>query len=43
VAAWFATPDSDLFFDEEETPVSPPDWLRTGRPPARVAELAAEQ
>jgi hypothetical protein len=43
VASWFATPDSDLFFDDEETPVSPLDWLRTGRPPGRVAELAAEQ
>ncbi len=38
---WFTTPHPDLRPDaEEEQPISPLDWLRTGRPPEVVAEIA---
>ncbi|MGH7516330.1 MAG: hypothetical protein ACREOC_02495 [Gemmatimonadales bacterium] len=38
---WFTTPHPDLCADaEEEQPISPLDWLRTGRPPEVVAEIA---
>ena len=40
VLHWLTRPDPDLFFDDAETPVSPLDWLRTGRDSAVVAELA---
>jgi hypothetical protein len=40
VLHWFTRPNPDLFFDDDETSVSPLDWLRTGRDPAVVAELA---
>ncbi|HKO25031.1 MAG TPA: DNA-binding protein, partial [Chloroflexota bacterium] len=38
---WFVNPDPDLQTDEDQAPLSPRDWLRSGRSPARVAELAS--
>ena len=39
---WFTSPDPDLVIDEdEELALSPRDWLRGGRSPEPVAELAA--
>lgn len=41
VQRWFTTPNPDLHADaEEEQPIAPLDWLRTGRAPEVVAELA---
>lgn len=41
VYRWFTSPAPDLFIDEgEDVALSPRDWLRTGRPPEAVAELA---
>ena len=40
VLHWLTRPNPDLFFDDDETPVSPLDWLRSGRDSAVVAELA---
>ena len=45
VYRWFTTPDPDLVIGEGDNGVrivSPHDWLRTGRDPSVVAELAAE-
>ncbi|MGB8932119.1 MAG: hypothetical protein WCC48_12825 [Anaeromyxobacteraceae bacterium] len=39
VRRWISVPSPDLEIDEE--PVSPLDWLRAGRDPAKAAELAA--
>ena len=40
---WFVTPNSELTLDDEdETAVSPRDWLLQGLNPRPVAELAAE-
>lgn len=40
---WFTTPNVDLPADDsEEQSLSPRDWLRSGRSPAPVAELAAD-
>ena len=41
VYRWLTRPNPDLETASENT-LSPLDWLRSGRPPARVAELAAE-
>ncbi|HEY3354501.1 MAG TPA: hypothetical protein VGQ83_14715 [Polyangia bacterium] len=38
---WLTSPNADLVIDGDR-PVSPLDWLRTGRPAARAAALAAE-
>jgi hypothetical protein len=38
---WFVNPDPDLQTDEDQAPLSPRDWLRSGRSPELVAELAA--
>ena len=43
VVHWLTLPNPDLFLDDgddDETTMSPLDWLRTGRDPAVVAELA---
>ena len=39
---WFTTANPDLVVGEDETPVSPLDWLRAGFDAATVADLAAE-
>jgi hypothetical protein len=38
---WFVAPDPNLQTDGDEMPLSPRDWLRSGRSPVPVAELAA--
>ncbi len=38
---WFTLPEPDLVVGEEETPVSPRDWLLMGRDPRAVGTLAA--
>ena len=38
---WFVNPDPDLQTDENQAPLSPRDWLRSGRSPELVAELAS--
>jgi hypothetical protein len=42
VASWFSTPHQDLVVGEEETPVTPLQWLAGGRPSDPVADLAKE-
>ena len=39
---WFTTANPDLVVGEDETPVSPLDWLRAGFDAAKVADLASE-
>jgi hypothetical protein len=39
---WFTTTNPDLVVGEDETPVSPLEWLRAGFDAAVVADLAAE-
>ncbi|MGH2459197.1 MAG: DNA-binding protein [Chloroflexota bacterium] len=39
---WFTTANPDLVVGEDETPVSPLEWLRAGFDAAKVADLAAE-
>jgi hypothetical protein len=39
---WFTTANPDLVVGEDETPVSPLEWLRAGFDAAVVADLAAE-
>jgi len=41
LAQWFALPQDDLVVGDDETPVSPRQWLLEGRPPGPVAALAA--
>jgi hypothetical protein len=41
VYRWFTSPTPDLTF-ENDTSLSPLDWLRSGHPPETAAELAAE-
>ena len=42
VYTWFTSPHPDLTIDQnEEEAISPRDWLRSGRSPETVAELAA--
>ncbi len=38
---WLTLPNADLVVGEEETPVSPLDWLRAGRSPKVAAAVAA--
>jgi hypothetical protein len=41
VYTWFTSPDPDLTIDaNEEITLSPRDWLRSGRDPQMVADLA---
>ncbi|HEX5416305.1 MAG TPA: hypothetical protein VFZ25_11610 [Chloroflexota bacterium] len=40
VLGWFTRPNSDLHDDADQTPISPLDWLQTGRNPEPVAQLA---
>ena len=40
VIGWLTRPNSDLHDDAEQTPVSPLDWLLSGRDPQRVAVVA---
>jgi hypothetical protein len=42
VHRWFTLPNVDLVDESEEARLSPLDWLRTGRSPQIVAELAAD-
>jgi hypothetical protein len=42
VWTWLTTPNTDVTIDPDERPVSPIDWLRSGRSPEAVAALAAE-
>jgi hypothetical protein len=42
VHRWFVMPSLDLLDENEEERLSPLDWLRTGRSPQTVAELAAD-
>lgn len=42
LAAWMATPNPDLVVGEEETPVSPREWLASGRSPKAVIRLVAD-
>ena len=39
---WFTTANPDLVVGNDETPVSPLDWLRAGLDPSPVADLVAE-
>jgi len=41
VHQWFTKPNVDLRSEDDESSFSPLDWLRTGRSPKPVAELAA--
>ena len=38
---WFVNPDPDLQADEDQASLSPRDWLRSGRSPEPVADLAS--
>lgn len=40
VLNWFALPNPDLVAGDDEEPLSPRDWLATGRDPKTVAALA---
>ncbi|TAK22354.1 MAG: DNA-binding protein [Chloroflexota bacterium] len=42
VLAWLTAANPDLTIDPDDKPVAPLDWLRSGRSPVVVAELAAE-
>jgi len=42
VVSWFTLPHPDLVVGEDEQPISPLDWLRAGRSPSIVAQLADE-
>lgn len=42
VVGWFLTPNPDLLGEDDETPISPVDWLKSGNSPKVVADLAAE-
>jgi hypothetical protein len=42
VFRWFLLPDVDLVLDDDDEPMCPRDWLRSGRDPRIVAALAAE-
>lgn len=42
VVNWFKSPHQDLVIGEEETPVTPLQWLAAGGSPERVADLAME-
>ena len=40
VSRWLGFPEPDLEIGESDEPLSPLDWLRSGRPPKTVADLA---
>jgi len=40
VIGWFTRPNPDLHDDADQMPISPLDWLQTGRDPEPVARLA---
>jgi len=42
VLRWFTMPCPDLVIEDNDLPLSPVDWLRTGNRPDAVAELAAD-
>ena len=42
VLHWFTTPDIDLAHGDDETPLSPRDWLRLGLNPGTVAAITAD-
>lgn len=42
VVSWFTSPHQDLVVGDEETAVTPLQWLSAGRSPGIVAELATE-
>ena len=42
VVDWFVLPDSDLQADEDAEPLSPREWLLSGRPVGAVVELARD-
>lgn len=42
VQSWFTLPHPDLVVGEDEQRVSPLDWLRAGKDPEPVAQLAAK-
>ena len=42
VRTWFTTPHQDLVVGEDERPITPIDWLSSGRPSDGVAALAEE-
>jgi hypothetical protein len=42
IANWFSTPHQDLVVGDDEEPVTPLDWLSSGRPAGDVAELSEE-
>jgi len=42
VEAWFSIPNPDLVREDDERPLTPLEWLRTGGSPARAVELAKE-
>jgi hypothetical protein len=42
VLNWFMLPNSDLFLDEEASPVSPRQWLLSGGDPEVLVHLAEE-
>jgi hypothetical protein len=42
VVDWFALPDSDLQLDDDSAPLSPREWLLSGRPVENVVALARD-
>jgi hypothetical protein len=42
VVDWFLLPDSDLQLDSDTTPLSPREWLLSGRPIDAVVTLASD-
>src|SRR5205814_4080082 len=42
VVDWFVLPDSDLQLDSDTAPVSPREWLLSGRPVEAVVKLASD-
>jgi hypothetical protein len=42
VDSWFSIPNPDLVREDDERPLTPLEWLRTGGSPARAAELARD-
>ena len=42
VVDWFVLPDSDLQLDSDAEPLSPRDWLLSGRPVETVVTLARD-
>jgi len=42
VVDWFVLPDSDLQLDSDTAPLSPREWLLSGRPVEAVVKLASD-